>query len=58
MPLSFSSMEELVLDIQKKISWKQANTYLSRNNKNNLKNAGFNCKFKYNEAAKFTGYSL
>ena len=31
-------MEEFGLDIQKKISFKQAKTYLSRNNKNTLKN--------------------
>ena len=37
---SSPSLEESDLDIQKKISLKQAKIYLSRYNKNTLKNAG------------------
>ena len=55
---SSPSLEESDLDIQKKISLKQAKTYLSRYNKNTLKNAGLNVNFNYSEAVCFTGYSL
>ena len=58
MPPSSPSMEEFDLDIQKEMSLKQAKAYLSRNNKNTLRNACFKGKSKYNEAVCFTEYSL
>ena len=58
MPPSSPSMEEFDLDIQKKISLKQAKAYLSRNNKNTMQNACFKGNSKYNEAVCFIEYSL
>ena len=60
MPPSSPSMEEFGSDIQKKKkNFKRSkDIYLSKNNKNKLKNAGFKGNFKYQEAVSFTGYSL
>ena len=58
MPSSPPSMEIFGVDIQKYISLKQAKTDLSKNNKNTLKNAGFEGNFKYKDAVCFTRDSL
>ena len=58
MPPSSPFTKEFGLDIQKEKSLKQEKTYLSRNNKNTLENAGFKDNFDYNEAVCFTEYSL